>query len=42
MPRKAAFAGKRGAPAPGTYRVKAVVVREGVPVITAEEESEIR
>ena len=37
-----AFAGKRGAPAPGTYRVKAVVIRDGVPAISAEKEIEIR
>jgi hypothetical protein len=37
-----AFAGTRGAPAPGVYRVKAVVVRNGVPAISAEKEIEIR
>jgi murein DD-endopeptidase MepM/ murein hydrolase activator NlpD len=37
-----AFAGKRGAPAPGVYRVMAVVIRDGVPAITAEEEVEVR
>jgi murein DD-endopeptidase MepM/ murein hydrolase activator NlpD len=37
-----AFAGKRGAPAPGTYRVKTVVIRDGVPAISAETEVEIQ
>lgn len=37
-----AFAGKRGAPAPGIYRVKAVVVRNGVPAISSEKEIEVR
>lgn len=37
-----AFVGKRGTPPPGIYRVRAVVVRDGVPAITAEEELEIR
>jgi hypothetical protein len=37
-----AFVGKRGAPVPGVYRVRAVVVRDGVPALTAEEEIEIR
>lgn len=37
-----AFSGKRGAPAPGIYRVKAVLIRNGVPALTAEKEIEIR
>ena len=37
-----AFAGKNGAPAPGIYRVRAVVIRDGMPAISAEQEVEIR
>jgi murein DD-endopeptidase MepM/ murein hydrolase activator NlpD len=32
----AAFAGKRGAPGPGTYTLRAEVIRDGVGVVTAE------
>jgi Peptidase family M23 len=34
----AAFAGKKGAPKPGTYIMRAVVVRDGVPAISEEKE----